>query len=273
MTVINTNILSLVSQANLNKSALSLSSAIERLSSGLRINSAKDDAAGSAISNRFTSNINGLTQASRNANDGISMAQTAEGALSSINDNLQRIRQLAVQAVNGTNTSADKVSIQAEITARLAEIDRTSAQTDFNGNKVLATAQTVNIQVGASDGQTIGVTLAKADSATLLGAAVTTIDVTNTANDATRLTTIDTALAAVDSQRSALGAVQNRFTSVISNLASTETNLAASRSRIQDADYSVEVANMTRAQILQQAGTSVLSTANKSTQGVMALFQ
>lgn len=272
MTIINTNILSLVSQANLNKSALSLSSAIERLSSGLRINSAKDDAAGSAISNRFTSNINGLTQAQRNANDGISMAQTAEGALASITDNLQRVRQLAVQAVNGTNTSADKVSIQNEITARLAEIDRTAAQTDFNGNKVLATAQTVNIQVGASDAQTIGVTLSKADSASI-GATAASIDVTNASNDATRLATIDAAIANVDAQRSALGAVQNRFTSVISNLASVTTNLSASRSRIQDADYSVEVANMTRAQILQQAGTSVLSTANKSTQGVMALFQ
>ncbi len=272
MSIINTNILSLVAQNNLNKSALSLSSAIERLSSGMRINSAKDDAAGSAISNRFTSNINGLTQAQRNANDGISMAQTAEGALASITDNLQRVRQLAVQAVNGTNTSADKVSIQNEISARLAEIDRTAAQTDFNGNKVLATAQTVSIQVGASDAQTIGVTLAKGDSASI-GATAANIDVTNVSNDATRLATIDAALANVDAQRSALGAVQNRFTSVISNLASTTTNLTSSRSRIQDADYSVEVANMTRAQILQQAGTSVLSTANKSTQGVMALFQ
>lgn len=273
MSVINTNILSLVTQNNLLKSQNSLGTAIERLSSGLRINSAKDDAAGQAIANRFTANIRGLTQASRNANDGISMTQTAEGALSSISDNLQRIRELAVQAVNGTNTAADKTSIQNEITARFAEIDRTSAQTDFNGNKVLSTAQTVNIQVGSKDSETIGVTLTKADSATLLGAATATVDVTNTANDATRLATIDTAIAAVDTQRSALGALQNRFSSVVTNLATTVTNLSSSRSRIEDADYATEVSNMTRGQILQQAGTSVLSKANQSTQSVLSLLQ
>ncbi|MFC5475979.1 flagellin [Paraherbaspirillum soli] len=273
MSVINTNMLSLVAQHNLNKSADSLATSIERLSSGLRINSAKDDAAGSAIANRFTANIRGLTQASRNANDGISMTQTAEGALSSISDNLQRIRELAVQAVNGTNTSADKQSIQNEITARFNEIDRTSQQTDFNGNKVLASAQTVNIQVGAADGQTIAVNLTKADSSTLLGAATTTVDVTNTANDATRLATIDTAIANVDTQRSALGALQNRFGSAVTNLGTTVNNLTSSRSRIQDADYATEVSNMTRSQILQQAGTSVLSKANQSTQGVLSLLQ
>ena len=273
MSVINTNVLSLVTQNNLLKSQSALGTAVERLSSGLRINSAKDDAAGQAIANRFTANIRGLTQATRNANDGISMAQTAESALGEIANNLQRIRELAVQAVNGTNTAEDKISIQNEITARLDEIDRTASDTDFNGNKVLNTSQTVKIQVGASDSQTIDLTLINADSASLLGAAVSTIDVTTAANDATRLDSIDTAIAAVDDQRSSLGAVQNRFGSIVANLGATITNLSASRSRIEDADYATEVSNMTRAQILQQAGTSVLAKANQSTQGVMALLQ
>ena len=165
--VINTNSLSLLTQNNLNKSQSSLSSAIERLSSGLRINSAKDDAAGQAIANRFTSNIKGLTQASRNANDGISVAQTTEGALSEINNNLQRVRELAVQATNGTNSDSDLSSIQDEITQRLSEIDRVSGQTQFNGVKVLASDQTMKIQVGANDGETIEIKLDKIDAKTL----------------------------------------------------------------------------------------------------------
>ena len=165
--VINTNSLSLLTQNNLNKSQSSLSSAIERLSSGLRINSAKDDAAGQAIANRFTSNIKGLTQASRNANDGISVAQTTEGALSEINNNLQRIRELSVQATNGTNSDSDLSSIQDEITQRLNEIDRVSGQTQFNGVKVLASDQTMKIQVGANDGETIEIKLDKIDAKTL----------------------------------------------------------------------------------------------------------
>ncbi|MGC6076163.1 flagellin [Citrobacter portucalensis] len=165
--VINTNSLSLLTQNNLNKSQSSLSSAIERLSSGLRINSAKDDAAGQAIANRFTSNIKGLTQASRNANDGISVAQTTEGALSEINNNLQRIRELSVQATNGTNSDSDLNSIQDEITQRLSEIDRVSGQTQFNGVKVLAADQTMKIQVGANDGETIEIQLDKIDAKTL----------------------------------------------------------------------------------------------------------
>lgn len=165
--VINTNSLSLLTQNNLNKSQSSLSSAIERLSSGLRINSAKDDAAGQAIANRFTSNIKGLTQASRNANDGISIAQTTEGALSEINNNLQRVRELSVQATNGTNSQSDLDSIQAEITQRLSEIDRVSGQTQFNGVKVLASDNTLIIQVGANDGETIDINLKEITSTTL----------------------------------------------------------------------------------------------------------
>lgn len=174
--VINTNSLSLLTQNNLNKSQSSLSSAIERLSSGLRINSAKDDAAGQAIANRFTSNIKGLTQASRNANDGISIAQTTEGSLSEINNNLQRIRELSVQATNGTNSKSDLESIQAEITQRLSEIDRVSGQTQFNGVKVLASDQTMKIQVGANDGETIEIDLQEITSKTL---GLDKLDITN----------------------------------------------------------------------------------------------
>lgn len=165
--VINTNSLSLLTQNNLNKSQSSLSSAIERLSSGLRINSAKDDAAGQAIANRFTANVKGLTQASRNANDGISIAQTTEGALSEINNNLQRVRELSVQATNGTNSQSDLDSIQNEITQRLSEIDRVSGQTQFNGVKVLASDSSMKIQVGANDGETITIDLKEITSSTL----------------------------------------------------------------------------------------------------------
>ncbi|EOI1396055.1 flagellin [Citrobacter freundii] len=165
--VINTNSLSLLTQNNLNKSQSTLSSAIERLSSGLRINSAKDDAAGQAIANRFTANIKGLTQASRNANDGISIAQTTEGALNEINNNLQRVRELTVQATNGSNSDSDLTSIQNEITQRLGEIDRVSGQTQFNGVKVLAQDNTLKIQVGANDGETIAIDLKKIDTQSL----------------------------------------------------------------------------------------------------------
>ena len=165
--VINTNSLSLITQNNINKNQSALSSSIERLSSGLRINSAKDDAAGQAIANRFTSNIKGLTQAARNANDGISLAQTTEGALSEINNNLQRIRELTVQSQTGTNSDSDLSSIQDEIKSRLSEIDRVSGQTQFNGVNVLAKNGSMAIQVGANDGQTINIDLQKIDSSTL----------------------------------------------------------------------------------------------------------
>jgi flagellin len=268
--VINTNALSLLTQNNLNKSQGALNSAIERLSSGMRINSAKDDAAGQAIANRFTSNIRGLTQASRNANDGISLAQTTEGALNEINTNLQRIRELTVQAANGSNSADDKLSIQAEITQRLDEIDRTSLQTDFNGTKVLGADKILSIQVGANDGEVIDIDLKKMDVAALTLTGFTVAGATPTA---TPLTVIDAALKKVDDLRGSLGAVQNRFDSVISNLGTTITNLSSSRSRIADADYATEVSNMSRAQILQQAGTSVLAQANQSTQGVLSLLR
>jgi len=288
MSVINTNVLSMVTQNNMLKSQSALNSAVERLSSGLRINSAKDDAAGQAIANRFSSNIKGLNQASRNANDGISLAQTAEGALTEINSNLQRVRELTVQASNGTNTVADQTSILAEINTRLSEITRTADITEFNGTKLLnaaaATAATVNIQVGANSSaeNRIAIALTDVTSSNLFSAAAGNTALTftaggsassNSAAAATDLTRIDKAISLVDAQRSALGSTQNRLASAVTNIGTTVTNLSASLSRIQDADYAIEVSNMTRAQIMQQAGTSVLAKANQSTQGVMALLQ
>ncbi|AZG98901.1 TPA: FliC/FljB family flagellin [Proteus mirabilis] len=362
--VINTNYLSLVTQNNLNKSQGTLGSAIERLSSGLRINSAKDDAAGQAIANRFTSNVNGLTQASRNANDGISIAQTTEGALNEINNNLQRIRELTVQAKNGTNSNSDITSIQNEVKERLDEINRISEQTQFNGVKVLSGEKSeMVIQVGTNDNETIKFNLDKVDNDTLgvasdklfdaktekkgvtaAGAAVTDAKKINAAAtagydgitvkefnldgkpvtdkfivtkggkdyvasksdfelDATgtklglkasvttefkadagkdvktlnvkddALATLDKAINTIDESRSKLGAIQNRFESTINNLNNTVNNLSASRSRILDADYATEVSNMSRGQILQQAGTSVLAQANQVPQTVLSLLR
>jgi flagellin len=416
--VINTNSLSLITQNNINKNQSALSSSIERLSSGLRINSAKDDAAGQAIANRFTSNIKGLTQAARNANDGISLAQTTEGALSEINNNLQRVRELTVQASTGTNSDSDLSSIQDEIKSRLEEIDRVSGQTQFNGVNVLAKDGKMAIQVGANDGQTITIDLKQIDSTTLnlkdfsvantaattlattattsIGGTTTTGAVSFTAtagatdgsealfsdgagnyavkkgtdyiaatyNDTTGvasfdatataiadpsafttavttfsnttggntltgetgdgvfqaqdaagkgtgvyyvkdgadyykaeiaddgavtkgdkadlsaktktadpLKALDDAIAQVDKFRSSLGAVQNRLDSAITNLNNTTTNLSEAQSRIQDADYATEVSNMSKAQIIQQAGNSVLAKANQVPQQVLSLLQ
>ncbi|MEL5803771.1 FliC/FljB family flagellin [Escherichia coli] len=440
--VINTNSLSLITQNNINKNQSALSTSIERLSSGLRINSAKDDAAGQAIANRFTSNIKGLTQAARNANDGISLAQTTEGALSEINNNLQRVRELTVQATTGTNSDSDLSSIQDEIKSRLDEIDRVSGQTQFNGVNVLAKDNTMKIQVGANDGQTISIDLQKIDSSTLglngfsvsknaletseaitqlpnganapiavkmHASVLTDLNITDasavslhnvtkggvatstyvvqygdksyaasvdaggtvklnkadvTYNDAANgvknatqidslvqvgadanndavgfvtvqgknyvandslvnangvagaaatkvtidgdgdgtganqakielsqngstaatsefagastndpLTLLDKAIASVDKFRSSLGAVQNRLSSAVTNLNNTTTNLSEAQSRIQDADYATEVSNMSKAQIIQQAGNSVLSKANQVPQQVLSLLQ
>ncbi len=432
MAVINTNITSLIGQQNLNKSQNDLSTAMERLSSGLRINSAKDDAAGQAIANRMSSTVTGLNQASRNANDGISLAQTAEGALDQINDNLQRVRELTVQAQNETNSQSDLDSIQNEIDQRLSEINRVSKETSFNGTTVLDGDKSLSIQIGSQDGQSISINLKDVSTAALkLGGfnvngsvkveadlsglaagdgssgsaketlvsykdssgstayavkneegatttysaalidstngAVTTgtglatdptgateiadgttvqsnrttvdtsdlsdpatslnsytakdgstqyaIDVGNgnyqsanidattgkvtigsddvtqavtDAGDATAvaddaqietsgtvnpLAQLDSAIKDIDNFRSDLGAIQNRFESAIDNISTTSTNISAARSRIEDADYAVEVSNMTRAQILQQAGTSVLAQANQVPQGVLSLLQ
>ncbi|WP_353978891.1 flagellin [Salinicola endophyticus] len=298
MAVINTNITALIGQNNLNKSQSQLSTAMERLSSGLRINSAKDDAAGQAIANRMSSQITGLNQASRNANDGISLSQTAEGALDQVNDNLQRIRELTVQAQNGTNSADDIDSIQKEVNQRLEEINRVTEQTTFNGTNVFKTStsnSSFSIQVGANDGETINITIGGASaSGTSTNAASgwnmyssTATAGASAANGGTRsvsasgfdvlatdaLKVLDNKLNNVDTERSNLGAVQNRFETAIDNITTTSTNLSAARSRIEDADYATEVSNMTRAQILQQAGTSVLSQANQTPQTVLSLLR
>lgn len=288
--VINTNTMSLVTRNNLNKSQGVLGTAIERLSSGLRINTAKDDAAGQAIANRFSAQIRGLNQASRNANDGISIAQTAEGALSEINTNVQRIRELTVQALNGTNSKEDLLSLQAEIQQRKEEINRISEQTDFNSVKVLkggdtGTASTkLQIQVGANDDEVINVEISAAsttaleikDFSILDGYEVINPDGTSggTINKTDKpLGALDKALKKIDEARGKLGALQNRFESTVNNLNNTSNNLSAARSRIEDADYAEEVSNMTRGQILQQAGTSVLAQANQVPQSVLSLLQ
>ena len=382
--IINTNIASLNAQRNLNTSQSSLNTSLQRLSSGLRINSAKDDAAGLAIATRFTSQINGLDQASRNANDGISLAQTAEGALGTITDNLQRIRELAVQSRNATNSATDRAALNTEAQQLKAEIDRVASTTSFNGVKLLDGSFTNQaFQVGANVGETIsigaianaqssalgsssvaqvtgaaasaftaitaghltinsvsvgaiaadtnaanrasniaaavnsyssqtgvyatilsssptqvvltnsgsvpatpnivlalsgtattattGLTAATTSAATATGFAA--LDISSVAGADTAITSMDAALSAVNTARATLGAVQNRFSSTVANLQTTSENLSASRSRIQDADFAAETAMLTRAQILQQAGTAMLAQANALPQNVLSLLK
>jgi len=381
--IINTNIASLNAQRNLNASQNSLAVSLQRLSSGLRINSAKDDAAGLAISDRFTAQIKGLNQAARNANDGISLAQTAEGALGEVTNNLQRIRELAVQSSNATNSSSDRTAMQAEVSQLLNEIDRVANQTSFNGVKLLdGSFSGAVFQVGANAGESItvasitdaniaaigsvsqasgaaltvsasaitgfataiasggvtlnGVNIGAIGSATsaaeragqlvnainntsaqhgvgavyntatgqitlssaaavvvagttnlatvagyangTLGSVTTTtgiggLDVSSYANAQLAIQLADSALATVNSTRATLGAVQNRFSSVVANLQTAAENLSASRSRIMDADFAAETANLTRAQILQQAGTAMLAQANAEPNNVLALLR
>ncbi|KHS87006.1 flagellin [Pectobacterium brasiliense] len=290
MAVINTNIMSLTTQNNLNKSQSALGTAIERLSSGLRINSAKDDAAGQAIANRMTAQIKGMTQAARNANDGISLTQTAEGNLNEINNNLQRIRELATQAANDPNGKTDRDSIVKEMTQRINEINRVAQSASFNGTKLLdgSASAGITIQVGANTGTTETIAI---DNAALINAttgtggkmkdvsdkitALSAVASGSSANTAAQalITSLDTALSDVDSARSNLGAIQNRFQSTITNLNNSINNLSSARSRIEDADYATEVSNMSRGQILQQAGTSVLSQANQVPQTVLSLLR
>ncbi|WNH50367.1 flagellin [Stenotrophomonas aracearum] len=384
--VINTNTMSLNAQRNLSTSGSSLATTIQRLSSGLRINSAKDDAAGLAISERFGTQIRGTDVAIRNANDGISLAQVAEGALSEIGNNLQRVRELAVQASNATNSASDRKALQAEVTQLVSEIDRVAKQSDFNGTKLLDGSFTSQLfQVGANAGQAIainnvvdakasslgnakfapavsstadvatltdltgvtinGVTigtisgttttefaasaaaqinnqigetgvfaevvttagtpdtyrlkltpveadrdlvitgaaqLSLADStaaapssvaATATGAVVKDLDVSSYVGAQKALEVVDKALESVNSVRADLGAIQNRFTSVVANLQTSTENLSASRSRIRDTDFAKETAELTRTQILQQAGTAMLAQANQVPQNVLSLLQ
>lgn len=293
MSVINTNISALIGQTNLNKSQASLQTSMERLSSGLRINGAKDDAAGQAIANKMTAQITGMNQASRNANDGISLVQTMEGGLNQINDNLQRIRELAVQGANDTNTADDRAAIQTEINERLAEIDRVAGSNNFNGTKLLNVSGggTLNIQVGANTDDEdvitvktldatisgLGLVSGSSGSVTVVSGAATFTVGTGSGSEAhdsfqNLVDAIDASVKNLDTNRAELGATLNRFDSVIDNLATTSNNLSEARSRIEDADYAVEVSNMTRANILQQAGTSMLAQANQMPQNVLSLL-
>ncbi len=284
--VINTNIYSLNAQRNLNKTSTQLQTALQRLSSGLRINSAKDDAAGLAIASRFTAQIRGYNQGVRNAADAISLAQTAEGAYDELANNLQRIRELAVQAANATNSSTDRLAIQTEISDLKFEIARVT-HTQFNGVEVIGQdAGSFYFQVGPNgirsiDGivvKTIDVTnntqftAMQGTSATVYVTGATTIgQMTNAALSLIGRT--DNLLQVINTQRAILGAVQNRFESVIRNGENIAEQLSASRSRIQDTDFAKETAALTKAQILQQAGTTVLSQANAVPQSVLSLLQ
>ena len=265
MSTINTNINSLNAQRNLAGTATSLSTAMSRLSSGLRVNSAKDDAAGLAIAERMNAQTKGMNVAVRNANDAISLAATAEGALGAISNNLQRMRELAVQASNGTNAASDITALNAEFTLLKAENDRVVTSTKFNGTAVIAAATFV-FQVGANSGDTISV------AATTVTGTSTTLGATNTTANA-ELAKLDTDIDAVNTLRATWGATQNRFESVISNLRVGAENSAAARGRIMDADYAMETANLSRAQVLQQAGTAMVAQANQAPQGVLALLR
>ncbi len=264
---INTNIMSLTAQRNLSRSNFTMSNAIARLSSGMRVNSARDDAAGLAIAERLNAQVKGMNVAVRNANDGISLAQTAEGGLNEVGNMLQRMRELAVQAANGTNSAADRDNLNVEYTALNAEITRITSVTQFNGKKVLgADAGAFTFQVGANTGETMSITT------TAVTAPGGTVDGADATNATAALTAIDTAIDAVTTQRATYGAAQSRFSSAINNLQIGIENSAAARGRIMDADFAVETANLTRSQILQQAGTAMVAQANAAPQSVLSLL-
>ena len=263
---INTNVVSLNAQRNLGTSQMSLATSMQRLSSGLRINSAKDDASGLAIADRMNAQVRGINVAIRNANDGISMAQTAEGALSTVTDALQRMRELAVQAQNGTNSTSDRANSDTEYQALSQEITRIAAQTKFNGSAIIgASAGAQVFQVGANNGDTLNITTT---TVTTVGGSLTTA-----ANASTAVAALDTALDTITTTRASYGAAMNRFSLAISNLAISGENQSAARGRIMDADFASETANLSRAQILQQAGTAMVSQANQLPNQVMALLR
>ena len=270
MSVINTNLASLNAQRNLMSSQTDLQTSLQRLSSGLRVNSAKDDAAGLSIATKMDSQIRGMTVAARNANDGISMIQTADGALSNVSDALQRIRELAVQGANETNGTAEWSNIDTEVQALNTEIGRIATDTKFNGTAVLSsTATTKNIQIGADSGQQIQISIG-ADTAY---AGMTIGAISDSASAAAALSQVDDALAALNTERSSLGTAQNRMGYAINNLNSSIENQTAAKSRIMDTDFASETAKLTRSQILQQAGTAMLAQANQLPNGVMSLLR
>jgi len=283
---INTNLVSLNAQRHLSTSQSQLGTAMQRLSSGLRVNSAKDDAAGLAIAERMNTQVRGMNVAMRNANDGISMAQVGEGALGKVSDIFQRMRELAVQSANGTNTADDRTSLNAEFVQLAQEATRTLGGTQFNGQNILATTSASTFQIGANNSTSIDqITIAAFNwstntnitavlgTAVITGTSLPTVQILTDATAQGALTTIDAAINAVNGQRANYGAAQNRFENVISNLAVSVENQSAARSRIMDADYASETANLSRASILQQAGNAMVAQANQLPQQVLALLR
>ena len=281
MAVINTNLMSLNAQRNLSTTQSALATSVQRLSTGLRVNTAKDDAAGLAIAERMNTQVRGMNVAIRNANDAISLAQTAEGALSKINDMGQRMRELAVQSANATNSESDRASLDAEFQALSAEIKRNLDGTSFNGTKLFAALATLTFQVGANNTATDQIAVITADltkDTTLTGVlggagGATAADIKSAANSTAVLEKLDSMLATVNSKRAEFGATQNRFEAVIQTLQVSAENQTAARSRIMDADLASETAALTRAQVLQQAGTAMLSQANSLPNNVLSLLR
>ena len=282
---INTNLVSLNAQRNLSSSQNSLALSMQRLSSGLRVNSAKDDAAGLAIAERMQTKVRGMNVAIRNANDAISLSQTAEGSLGKVGDMLQRMRELAVQAANGTNTTSDRTSLNDEFLQLARESARTLSGTQFNGQSILATTNASTFHVGANTSATLDQISVAAFDWTSVGAITTAIGSAVGADPTTALagsdgsfalasiTAIDAAIDSVNSQRSTFGAVQNRFDNVVSTLMLSAENQTAARSRIMDADYATETSNLSRSSILQQAGNAMVAQANQLPQQVLALLR
>ncbi|OJF67339.1 flagellin [Alteromonas sp. V450] len=276
---VNTNVSSLNAQRQLFNTGNNLSTAFERLSSGFRINSAADDAAGLQITDRMTSQIQGLNQAVRNANDGISLAQTAEGAMAETTTALQRIRTLAIQSQNGINTESDRAALQKEVSALRTEISRISTTSQFGGVDILTGDFSAKFLVGANAGQTISVNLssqalarAGVDGFSATGLGIISDDVLTEAGASRLLTAVDSAISAIGGLRADLGALQNRFQSTIRNLSNISENVSAARSRIKDADFATETAELSRNQILQQASTTVLAQANQRPQAALSLL-
>lgn len=271
---VNTNVSSLNAQRQLFDSGNALSTSFERLSSGFRINRAADDAAGLQITDRFQSQIEGLNQSVRNANDAISLVQTAEGALQETTTSLQRIRTLAVQSQNGINSSADRAALQQEVTALVAELSRIGADTTFAGNSLLSGGFSAQFQIGANAGQTISVNLSSSNGASFgaSGLGVGSVDISTAGGASAALASIDTAISSIGAQRAELGALQNRFQSTIRNLSTVSENLSGAQSRIKDTDFATETANLTKNQIIQQASTSVLAQANQRPQSALSLL-
>ncbi|GAA0367001.1 flagellin B [Bowmanella denitrificans] len=269
---VNTNVSSINAQRQLFNSGTALNVSFERLSSGFRINRAADDAAGLQITDRMTSQVMGLQQAVRNANDAISLTQTAEGALQEITSSLQRIRQLAVQSQNGINTSADRTALQKEVSALKAEMSRIGTTSQFAGVDLLTGSYSAAFLVGANGGQTISVNLSRSGGFGTSGLSLSDLSVATAADASAALASIDAAISTIGATRADLGALQNRFQSTIRNLSNIIENVSGARSRIRDTDFATETAELTRNQIIQQASTTVLSQANQRPQAALQLL-